>query len=160
MDYNQLSEAWWIVFEMTLNAEQVCDLLNRFKITCNIERKGVSSWRISEDIFIPGIQANGGMVYKHIVHGWGTAVFRYYNNITPGLNIFKGDCICCKRYEPLCARQCAGCWSNSVVPPAPPLELEGVLALEDECTPAASRDSTRIRCLGNRDACPAGVPFL
>ena len=52
MDYNQLSEAWWIVFELTLNAEQVCDLMNRFKITCNIERKGVPSWRISEDIFI------------------------------------------------------------------------------------------------------------
>ena len=138
MDYNQLSEAWWIVFEMTLNAEQVCDLLNRFKITCNIERKGVSSCRISEDIFISNIQANGGMVYKHIVQGWGTAVFRCCNNITPGFSIFKGDCICCKRYEPLCARQCAWCWNNSVVPPAPPQEFEGVLALEDECTPATS----------------------
>ncbi len=128
MDYNQLSEAWWIVFELTLNAEQVCDLMNRFKITCNIERKGVPSWRISEDIFIPNIQANGGMVYKHIVHGWGTAVFRYYNNFTAGLSIFKGDCICCKRHEPLCACQCAQCWNNCVVLPVPLLMTEDVSA--------------------------------
>ena len=140
MDYNQLSEAWWIVFEMTLNAEQVCDLMNRFQITSNIERKGVPSWRISEDISIPNIQANGGMVRKHIVKGWETAVFRCYNNITPDFNITNGDCICCKRHEPLCARQCAWCWNNRAVPPAPPQESEEVPALEDECTPGTSRN--------------------
>ena len=91
MDYNQLSEAWWVVFELILHAEQVCDLMNRFKITCNIKRKGVPSWRISEDIFLPNIQANGGLVHKHIVHGWGMTVFHFYDNFTPGLCIFKGD---------------------------------------------------------------------
>ena len=132
MDYNQLTETWWIVFELTLCAEQVCGLMNGFKMTCNIERKGVTSWRISEDIFIPRIQANGGLVHKHIAHGWGTAIFHNFNNFTIGLSIFKGDCTSCKRFGPLCARQCAQCWNNKVVPPAPPL----VLAIGDESTSA------------------------
>ena len=154
MDYNQLSEAWWVVFELILHAEQVCDLMNRFKITCNIKRKGVPSWRISEDIFLPNIQANGGLVHKHIVHGWGTTVFHFYDNFTIGLCIFKGDCINCKRYGPLCACQCAQCWNNSVALPVPTLasedaplpllECEDAPAPEEEFPPTAS-SSNRVR---------------
>ena len=154
MDYNQLSEAWWVVFELILHAEQVCDLMNRFKITCNIKRKGVPSWRISEDIFLPNIQANGGLVHKHIVHGWGTTVFHFYDNFTIGLCIFKGDCINCKRYGPLCACQCAQCWNNSVALPVPTLasedaplpllEWEDAPAPEEEYPPTAS-SSNRVR---------------
>ena len=134
MDYNQLNEAWWVVFELILHADQVCDLINRFKITCNVERKGVPSWRISEDIYIPNLRADGGLVQKHIAHGWGTAIFQDFDKFTIGLSIFKGDCISCKRHGPLCARQCAQCWNNCAIPPAPPLGTVDVPALEDAPT--------------------------
>ena len=124
MDFNQLSEAWWVVFELKLHADQVCDLTNRLKISCNIGQKGVPSWRISEDIHIPNIQRNGGLVPKHIIHGWGKSFFQDYDKFTPRLSISKGDCISCKRHEPLCARQCAQCWNNCVVLPAPMLMTE------------------------------------
>ena len=69
---------------------------------------------------------------KHLVKGWETAVFRCYNNITPDLDITNGNCICCRRNAPLCARQCSWCWNNKVLPLAPSQEPE---ALEDAFTP-------------------------
>ena len=134
MDYNQLHDAWWIVLELILCADQVCDLTNRAKITCNIERKGIPTWRISEDIYIPNLRADGGLVQKHVVHGWGKAVFQDFDRFTPGLTIFKGDCISCKRHGPLCAQQCAQCWNNHAIPPAPPTWTAEVLAIEDAST--------------------------
>ena len=134
MDYNQLSDTRWIVFEMTLCAQQVRDYLNRFKLSSHIERKGVPSWRIPEDIFVPDIQTKGGRVNKHLVKGWETAVFRCYNNITPDLDTTNGNCICCRRNAPLCARQCSRCWNNKVEPTCLALTQEPD-ALEDAFTP-------------------------
>ena len=148
MGFNQLSEAWWVVFELKLHADQVCDLTNRLKITCNIGQKGVPSWRISEDIHIPNIQANGGLVPKHIIHGWGKSFFQDYDKFTTGLSISKGDCISCKRHEPLCARQCAQCWNNCAVLPAPPLVTEDVPAplLEYENAPTPKEEYPPTAC--------------
>ena len=127
MDYNQLQNAWWIVLELILCSDHVCDLINRAKITCNIELKGVPTWRIAEDIYIPNLRAKGGLVQKHVVYGWGTAVFQDFDKFTLGLTIFTGTCISCKKEGPLCAQQCAQCWNNSI-PPPPPAEVPAIEA--------------------------------
>ena len=142
MDYNQLQNAWWIVLELILCSDQVCDLTNRAKITCNIERKGIPTWRISEDIYIPNLRADGGLVQKHVVHGWGTAVFQDFDRFTPGLTIFTGACISCKKNGPLCAQQCAQCWNNHSIPPPPPAWTEA-LAIEDAATSSHNKIQKR-----------------
>ena len=141
MDYNQLQYAWWIVLEMILPADYACDLLNRSKITCNVERKGIPTWRISEDIHIPTLRLNGGLVQKHVVYGWGTpfdtTVFKDFDRFTPGLTIFTGTCNSCKENGPLCAQQCAKCCNSSIPPPPPP----EVLAIEDKATSSRNKIS-------------------
>ena len=141
MDYNQLQQAWWIVVELNLCADYACDLLNRSKITCNIERKGVSSWRILEDIHIPSLRERGGLMQKHVVYGWGTpfntTVFLNFDRFTLGLTIHTGTCNSCKMNRPLCAQQCAQCWNNSITPPPP----EEALAIEDKATSSCNKIS-------------------
>ena len=141
MDYNQLQYAWWIVLELILPADYACDLLNRAKITCNMERKGIPTWRISEDIHIPNLRASGGLVQKHVVYGWGipfnTTVFKDFDRFTPGLTIFTGTCNSCRENGPLCAQQCAQCWNNSTPPPPP----DEVLAIEDKATSSCNKIS-------------------
>ena len=122
MTHAQLKETWWIVFGLELGVMQIRDYIQRFKFTCNVERKGISSWRILEDINVNKIETNGGKLSKTVVKGH--VVLGKYKQavwacvpIIPDVIADDGHCARCGTYTPLYWQLCAKCYAQPLAQP-------------------------------------------
>ena len=110
----QTKESWWIVFGLELGVMQIREYLSRFKLTSNVERKGVSAWRIMEDINVREIEINGGKLTKTIVKGRGQHSRAIWSRvpIIPDVMAEQGRCARCDKHNPLYWQVCAECYAR------------------------------------------------